>query len=78
MQNTIKNRTLFCQENLPILRGINSESIDLVYLDPPVNTGKNFHAPIGTTAAGAGFKDIWSDSDVKDEWHHQINDRYPK
>ena len=30
----IKNRTIFEGDNLNILRGINSESIDLLYLDP--------------------------------------------
>lgn len=77
-QKTLKPRTIFCHDNLPILRGINSNSIDLIYLDPPFNKGRNFHAPIGTTAQGATFHDIWSPDEVKDEWHNQINDRLPK
>lgn len=76
-QSTLKPRTVFCYDNLPILRGINSNSIDLIYLDPPFNKGRAFHAPIGTTAEGASFHDIWSPDEVKDEWHNQINDRYP-
>lgn len=76
-QKTLKPSTIFCHDNLPILRGINSDSIDLIYLDPPFNKGRNFHAPIGTTAEGAEFKDIWSPDDVKDEWHNEVNDRYP-
>lgn len=76
-QKTLKPSTIFCYDNLPILRGINSDSIDLIYLDPPFNKGRNFHAPIGTTAEGAEFKDIWSPDDVKDEWHNEVNDRYP-
>ena len=31
----VANRTLFIGDNLEILRGINSESVDLIYLDPP-------------------------------------------
>ena len=77
MQDTLKPRTIFCHDNLPILRGINSNSIDLIYLDPPFNKGRSFHAPIGTSADGADFSDIWSADEVKDEWHNQINDRYP-
>ncbi len=77
MQKTLKPSTVFCHDNLPIMRGINSNSIDLVYLDPPFNKGKNFHAPIGTSAEGAEFSDIWSPDDVKDEWHNQINDSHP-
>lgn len=63
---------------MPVLRGINSNSIDLIYLDPPFNKGRNFHAPIGTSAEGASFHDIWSPDEVKDEWHNQINDRFPE
>src|SRR5437870_3760430 len=33
------NRIYF-GDNLPILRGLESESIDLIYIDPPFNTGK--------------------------------------
>ena len=61
-----------------MLRGINSNSIDLIYLDPPFNKGKAFHAPIGTSAEGASFHDIWSPDEVKDEWHNQVNDRFPE
>ena len=61
-----------------MLRGIDSNSVDLIYLDPPFNKGRNFHAPIGTTAEGASFHDIWSPDEVKDEWHNQINDRFPE
>ncbi len=62
------NRTIFCRDNLEVLRGINSNSIDLIYLDPPFNKKKVFAAPIGSTAEGASFKDIFQREDVKDEW----------
>ena len=77
MQTTLKPRTIFCRDNLEIMRGINSDSVDLIYLDPPFNKGKKFHAPIGSTAEGAEFSDIWSPDSVKDEWHNEINDKYP-
>ena len=76
-QATLKPSTIFCHDNLPILRGINSNSIDLIYLDPPFNKGKQFHAPIGTTAEGASFTDIWSPDTMDDAWHNQINDSHP-
>ena len=66
------NRTLFIADNLDIMRGIDSESIDLIYLDPPFNTKKQYKAPIGSKAEGASFKDIWTDEDIKHEWHGQI------
>ena len=65
----VKNRTLFIADNLDILRGINDECIDLIYLDPPFNTSKQYKAPIGSPAEGAEFKDIWTDEDIKHEWH---------
>ena len=71
----VKNRTLFIADNLGILRGINDECIDLIYLDPPFNTNRNYKAPIGSPAEGAEFKDIWTDEDIKHEWHGVIADR---
>ena len=77
MQITLKPYTIFCHDNLPVLRGINSHSIDLIYLDPPFNKGRQFHAPVGTKAEGAGFNDIWHEESVKDEWHLEIKERLP-
>ena len=76
-QATLKPRTIFCRDNLEVMRGINSESVDLIYLDPPFNKGREFHAPIGSTAQGADFSDIWLPSSIKDGWHNEINDKHP-
>jgi len=46
----VANRTLFIADNLDILRGINDNCIDLIYLDPPFNTNKKYKAPIGSAA----------------------------
>ena len=73
----VQNRTIFSHDNLPILRGIDSESIDLIYLDPPFNSNRNYAAPIGSEAAGAAFKDTWALSDVDNAWHGEIADREP-
>lgn len=73
----VKNRTLFIADNLDIMRGIDSETIDLIYLDPPFNTKKRYKAPIGSPAEGAEFKDIWTDEDVKDGWYSEIAESYP-
>ena len=64
----VKNRTLFTLDNLQVMRGINSETIDLIYLDPPFNSKRNYAAPIGSQAAGAAFSDTWSLDDIKKEW----------
>ena len=54
------NRTMWTGDNLDIMRGMNSESVDLIYLDPPFNSNRNYAAPIGSKAAGAAFKDTWT------------------
>jgi len=38
----IENRTIYCADNLDILRGIDSETVDLIYLDPPFNKNETF------------------------------------
>ena len=71
------NRTLWTGDNLDIMRGMNSESVDLIYLDPPFNSNRDYSAPIGSEAAGAAFKDTWALSDVDEAWHGEIADRQP-
>ena len=63
-----KNQTIWTGDNLDIMRGMNSESVDLIYLDPPFNSKADYAAPIGSKAAGAAFKDTWTLSDVDAEW----------
>ena len=46
----VANRTLFVGDNLPILLGINSESVDLIATDPPFN--KDLRDFEGITKAG--------------------------
>ena len=73
-----KNRTIWTGDNLDIMRGMNSESIDLIYLDPPFNSNHNYAASIGSEAAGATFKDTWTLNDIDKEWHGIIADTEPK
>ena len=73
------NRTLFHGDNLPFLRAMNSETVDLIATDPPFNKGRDFHATPDSLAAGAKFQDRWSwEQDVHQEWVDQITDDYPK
>ena len=60
--------TLYTHDNLYVLCGLNSESVDLIYLDPPFNSKRTYSAPIGSKAAGASFKDMWTWQDV-DEYY---------
>ena len=71
------NRSIFVGDNLDVLRGMNSESVDLIYLDPPFNSNRTYSAPVGSVAAGASFKDSWSVDDVDGAWLKMIAERYP-
>ena len=71
------DRTIWTGDNLDILRGINSESVDLIYLDPPFNSNRNYAAPVGSAAAGAAFKDTWTLSDLDVAWMGLIADEQP-
>ena len=73
----IPHQTIFTGDNLDIMRGMDSESIDLIYLDPPFNSNRHYKAPIGSKAAGAQFKDAWTFEDTKAAWWGLIADEHP-
>ena len=69
--------TIWSGDNLDIMRGMNSECVDLIYLDPPFNSNRHYEAPIGSEAAGASFKDAWTLNDVDVHEHGELADRNP-
>ncbi len=71
------NKTVFTGDNLHIMRGMNSGTVDLIYLDPPFNSKRDYAAPIGSQAAGAEFSDTWTLRDVDAEWINLIEDKHP-
>ena len=71
------DRTIWTGDNLDILRGLNSASVDLIYLDPPFNSNRNYAAPVGSAAADAAFKDTWTLSDLDVAWMGLIADEQP-
>ena len=77
MAANFTNRTIWTGDNLDILRGLNSDSVDLIYLDPPFNSNKDYAAPVGSQAAGAAFKDSWTLSDLDVAWVGYIADEHP-
>ena len=51
---------VFIGDNLPIINRLEHESVDLIYLDPPFNSGSDY----GVTSDGQSvFKDIWKYSE---------------
>ena len=71
------DKTIWTGDNLDILRGLNSQTVDLIYLDPPFNSNRNYAAPVGSKAAGAAFKDTWALSDLDVAWMGLIADEQP-
>ncbi|MCY4298918.1 MAG: hypothetical protein OXC61_06425 [Flavobacteriaceae bacterium] len=61
----LENRTIYCRDNIDVLVAIDTETVDMIYLDPPFNKNKSFTAPLGSTASGASFKDIFYREDSK-------------
>ena len=44
------DKTVWTGDNLDILRGMNSECVDLIYLDPPFNSNQRLRGPRGKRA----------------------------
>ena len=49
----MQTNTVICSDNLPVLQGMPDASVDLVYTDPPFNTGKSLAGDTG------GYVDIF-------------------
>ena len=72
------NKTLFIRDNLEILRCMEDQTVDLIYLDPPFNSNKNYGAPIGGELAGEHFKDMWTLKDTDEAWWGELSEKHPK
>ena len=76
----LPRRAIYTGDNLPVLRGIDDESVDLIYLDPPFNSGKQWSNPVeaeGKRAIGE-FKDTWNLSDIHEDVRYVLGMQYPK
>ena len=47
----LRNRTIYIGDNLERLRGIDGETVDLIYLDPPFNSKGEYQWPLGAEDA---------------------------
>ena len=76
--NTEKlNRNVFIRDNLEILRALSDQSMDLIYLDPPFNSHRNYSAPIRDKVVGFHFKDMWYLSDTDKSWWGELSENHP-
>jgi site-specific DNA-methyltransferase (adenine-specific) len=82
-QPIIQN-TLFYGDNLNILREyIASESIDLIYLDPPFNSNRNYNvlfkdeSGIDSEAQITAFEDTWHWNHAAEQTYHELVTQSP-
>lgn len=75
----VTQNTLFYGDNLKILREyISSESIDLIYLDPPFNSSRNYNVLFkdesGTDSEAqiTAFEDTWHWNHVAEQTYHEL------
>ena len=61
------DRTLLIGDNLEMLENIDSESVDLIYLNPPDNTGMTREATRGTEAEGVSYDETWTFEDMQED-----------
>ncbi len=60
-----KDNLLVCDDNLKALREIPDESIDLIYLDPPFFSGRNYNVVWGDDGEIRSFQDRWAGGSEK-------------
>src|ERR1700686_378282 len=55
--SVIDTRVIFCGDNLDKLRDLPDGSIDLIYIDPPFNSNRNYEGFWGETKEKRAFED---------------------
>lgn len=78
-QQPITENTLFYGDNLKILREyIPDESVDLIYLDPPFNSNRNYNvlfkdeSGIDSEAQITAFEDMWHWNHIAEQTYHEL------
>ena len=58
--STFEQNVLAYGDNLDYLKSMPEESIDLIYLDPPFNSKRDYNATFGAEAQFKAFEDTWT------------------
>ena len=80
-QNFLDN-TLYEMDNLVVLRGMNSETVDLIATDPPFNTKRNRSTTAGHYVDNWKWGDTgilpdqWKWNEVHPKWLEEIKDNH--
>jgi site-specific DNA-methyltransferase (adenine-specific) len=57
---------LWYGDNLKIMQAMPTETVDLIYLDPPYNSKRDYNCTFGSVAQSKAFTDTWTWGD--DDW----------
>ncbi|MDI9409435.1 MAG: site-specific DNA-methyltransferase [Candidatus Pacebacteria bacterium] len=69
---------LYCGDNLALLQRIERETVDLVYLDPPFYSQRNYLISMGSAAKTQAFSDVWQwDGAAMEGWSQISDSRHP-
>jgi DNA modification methylase len=63
-KHQLKFQTIYCGDNLKMLNEIPDESIDLIYIDPPFNSNRNYEIFWGDTQEKRAFEDRFGDAEA--------------
>ena len=73
----VRDRRFYINDNLRILRSINTGVFHLVYIDPPYKSEAEWQGPPGSVMEGAKFSDRWFWDDGKQQQLEVIRDYNP-
>ncbi|MGI9337409.1 MAG: DNA methyltransferase [Gammaproteobacteria bacterium] len=71
------DRTIYNADNLLVMSRMPGECVDLIYLDPPFNSGKQWENPLKETGKKVSFKDTWTLADIHEDDHEILQGRCP-
>lgn len=83
MPQNFPDNTLYEMDNLIVLRGMNSETIDLIATDPPFNTKRNRSSTAGHYVDNWKWGDTgilpdqWKWNEIHPKWLEEIKDNNP-
>lgn len=61
-KHQLKPYTIYCGDNLKMLNEVPDESVDLIYIDPPFNSNRNYEVFWGDAAEKRSFNDRFGDA----------------
>ncbi|OGF64492.1 hypothetical protein A2661_03045 [Candidatus Giovannonibacteria bacterium RIFCSPHIGHO2_01_FULL_45_24] len=63
-KHQLKTSVIYCGDNLEMLKEIPDESVDLIYIDPPFNSNRNYEVFWGDTQEKRAFEDRFGDAEA--------------